>query len=88
MAKRQPVIEEEVGEKLEVAIERETDEFYPPATETGVISDGHELSFPELIDEVLAGKWGTGQNRRRKLAEAGFDHRAVQKEIVRRANGR
>ena len=82
MARRQHV-------EKEAAVEKEEDEFYPPAVGTGIISEGgHELSFPELIDEVIAGKWGVGQERRRRLAQAGFDHIAVRDELVRRANGR
>ena len=46
------------------------------------------LGFDDLVDQVLAGEWGTGQDRRNRLAKAGFDHRLVQAEIVRRANHR
>jgi len=82
MARRQHV-------EKEISVEKEEDEFYPPAVGTEITSeDGHELSFPDLIDEVIAGKWGVGQDRRRRLAQAGFDHVAVRDEIVRRANGR
>jgi hypothetical protein len=42
----------------------------------------------DVIDDVLAGKYGVGQDRRVRLKEAGYDHVKVQKELVRRANNR
>lgn len=39
-----------------------------------------------LAREVLAGKWGAGQERRQALADAGFDPNKVQKEVVRIVN--
>jgi len=35
----------------------------------------------ELAQEVLAGKWGNGQERKTKLTQAGYDYNAVQKEV-------
>lgn len=35
----------------------------------------------ELAQEVLAGKWGNGQERKEKLTQAGYDYNAVQKEV-------
>lgn len=32
----------------------------------------------EIADEVIAGKWGAGEERRRRLTEAGYDYNAVQ----------
>jgi len=40
----------------------------------------------EVAREVLAGDWGIGQERRRRLTEAGFDHVEVQREMVRVVN--
>ncbi len=42
----------------------------------------------DVVDQVIAGEYGTGQDRRRRLEEAGIDHRLVQKELVRRMNHR
>lgn len=42
-------------------------------------------SISQLADEVNAGRWGVGEERRRKLEEAGHDYRAVQNEVNRRA---
>lgn len=38
-------------------------------------------SNAELAKEVIAGKWGTGQDRKNKLTEAGYDYNAVQAEV-------
>lgn len=35
----------------------------------------------QLADEVLAGKWGNGAERERKLTAAGYDYNAVQKLV-------
>lgn len=40
----------------------------------------------EVAREVLNGEWGTGQERRLKLAEAGLDPVDVQRQIVRIVN--
>lgn len=38
-------------------------------------------SVEEIAKEVLAGKWGNGDERKKKLAEAGYDYAAVQKKV-------
>lgn len=43
-------------------------------------------SNEQIADEVIAGKWGNGQDRKNKLTEAGYDYRAVQ-DIVNRKLG-
>lgn len=35
----------------------------------------------ELAKEVLDGKWGTGDERKKRLTEAGYDYNAVQKKV-------
>lgn len=35
-------------------------------------------SNEEIADEVIAGKWGNGDERKRRLTEAGYDYNAVQ----------
>lgn len=37
-----------------------------------------EKTVEELAREVIRGKWGNGQERRRRLADAGYDYAAVQ----------
>ena len=38
-------------------------------------------SNEEIAKEVLAGKWGNGDERKRRLTEAGYDYAAVQKAV-------
>ena len=42
-----------------------------------------EKSVPEVASEVIAGKWGNGTERKKKLTEAGYDYDAVQQEVNR-----
>ena len=37
----------------------------------------------ELAKEVIAGKWGSGKTRKKKLEKAGYNYNAVQKEVNR-----
>ena len=38
-------------------------------------------SNAEIAKEILAGKWGNGDDRKKKLKAAGYDYNAVQKEV-------
>ena len=38
-------------------------------------------TIDQLVEEVLAGKWGTGADRRKNLEAAGYDYNAVQKAV-------
>ena len=38
-------------------------------------------SVEEIAREVIAGKWGNGIFRRRRLTEAGFDYNKIQSEV-------
>lgn len=38
-------------------------------------------SNTEIAKEVIAGKWGTGNDRKTKLQAAGYDYAAIQKEV-------
>lgn len=35
----------------------------------------------ELAHEVIAGKWGNGSDRKKRLTDAGYDYSAVQKRV-------
>ena len=35
----------------------------------------------QIADEVWAGKWGNGEERKRRLAEAGYDYNAIQQAL-------
>lgn len=56
----------------------------------GTYDDGYaaklkaqKKTVSELAREVLDGKWGNGQERKKKLTEAGYDYEAVQAEVNR-----
>lgn len=38
-------------------------------------------SIEELANEVIAGKWGSGEERKKRLTEAGYDYRTVQDKV-------
>ena len=38
-------------------------------------------SIEELANEVIAGKWGSGEERKKRLTEAGYDYREVQDKV-------
>lgn len=38
-------------------------------------------SVTEIAKEVIAGKWGNGDDRKKKLTAAGYDYSAVQKKV-------
>ena len=40
-----------------------------------------QKSVDELAREVIAGKWGSGEERRKKLAAAGYNYSAVQDRV-------
>lgn len=42
-----------------------------------------EKAINELAKEVIAGKWGSGAERKRRLKQAGYDYEAVQAEVNR-----
>lgn len=42
----------------------------------------------DVVDQVLRGEWGVGQDRRLRLQMAGHNPNEVQRELVRRANSR
>lgn len=48
--------------------------------------DQESKSLTNVAKEVLAGEWGSGQERRLALANAGFDPNKVKAEMVRIVN--
>lgn len=56
----------------------------PSGTATPSTSTSASKSVSELASEVLAGKWGNGQDRINKLTSAGYDYKAVQNEVNKR----
>lgn len=61
----------------------------PPKVETGAQKAPEQpvmakKTVSQLADEVIAGKWGNGEARKRKLKEAGYDYAKVQAEVNRK----
>ena len=48
--------------------------------ETGATVEDKK-SIDELANEVIDGKWGDGQDRKKRLEEAGYDYNAVQNRV-------
>lgn len=44
-------------------------------------------SNEEIADEVIAGKWGNGADRKKRLTDAGYDYNAIQEIVNRKVNG-
>ena len=50
-------------------------------------ANNSEAQNAAIADEVIRGKWGTGEERRRRLQEAGYDPSAVQKIVDQKMKG-
>lgn len=50
----------------------------------GVVDDPKRKTIAQIAGEVIAGKWGNGPDRVRRLTRAGYDAAAVQREVNRR----
>lgn len=74
----------EIPEPEEVQEADQVQEFFSSEAPPG----SWPPNLNDVVDQVIAGEYGTGQDRRRRLEEAGIDHRLVQKELVRRMNHR
>ena len=42
---------------------------------------GNKKTVTEIAKEVIQGKWGNGEERRKRLTKAGYDYNAVQAEV-------
>ncbi len=40
-----------------------------------------DKTIDQLAREVISGKWGNGEERKRRLTQAGYDYKAVQKIV-------
>ena len=38
-------------------------------------------SIDEIANEVIRGEWGNGEERKKRLRDAGYDYDAVQKRV-------
>ena len=58
------------------------------STNPEVVTDNASTNSVEVVaKEVLSGMWGRGQDRKRRLSEAGFDAGEVQREVNRITKG-
>lgn len=39
------------------------------------------MSYTDLAQEVIAGKWGNGETRKKRLEAAGYDYSTVQSAV-------
>jgi hypothetical protein len=62
------------------------DESVPSVEEDTESRDQSGLSLYEVAKQAAAGEWGQGQERRNRLAAAGYDHNEVHREVVRILN--
>lgn len=60
--------------------------YYKEIKDTEPSKPSGDKSVSELADEVIAGKWGNGDERKEKLEKAGYDYDAVQAEVNRKLN--
>lgn len=51
------------------------------------IIDANKKSNEEIADEVIAGKWGNGDNRRISLTNSGYNYNEIQTLVNRKLNG-
>jgi hypothetical protein len=86
--------EEGSEEASDEDVEPEKPEFDPYSVQqvgtdpTKSAQEGDEsgLSMDELVDQIFKGKWGNGQERRNRLAAAGYNHVEVNDALVARMN--
>ena len=55
--------------------------FVTPHYEKITVDSVPVKSLDEVTKEVLSGKWGTGEQRKQALINAGYDYEAVQKRV-------
>jgi len=55
--------------------------YDPAATDTPASTTPAKKSTTEIAKEVIAGKWGNGDARKKKLAAAGYDYNTVQAKV-------
>jgi CW_7 repeat len=54
--------------------------------EENLVQEKPDKDLSGIVLEVREGKWGKGQERRKRLAEAGHDFREIEAEIVKQLN--
>ena len=59
----------------------DADKMYVPLSWFDIGKKPAEKTVHELAEEVILGKWGNGDDRKKSLEAAGYDYYAVQKEV-------
>lgn len=62
--------------------------FYRPNWKEASTSTNTKKSVDEIAKEVIAGKWGAGDERKKKLTAAGYSYSAVQKRVNEMLSGK
>lgn len=57
------------------------DVIYVPLSTFGLKTSSKKKTTTEIAKEVIAGKWGTGNTRKKRLIKAGYDYNKVQKKV-------
>jgi hypothetical protein len=81
--KEDQMTDEQTDDQLDVELPQAEVE---PEVEAPEPEEQTKLTFDQVVEQVARGEWGSGQGRRMRLSEAGFDHHAIQKALVRRTN--
>lgn len=53
----------------------------PSAPKPGTTTTAKKKTNAQIAQEVLEGKWGNGEDRKKKLTNAGYDYNAIQKLV-------
>ena len=78
------VTEENVAQQPPVMPQLTENQQQAQSSETQSSAGGKSLK--EVAEEVIDNQWGKGQERRKRLSEAGYNAHDVQKEVVRIIN--
>lgn len=62
-------------------IKKEATAKYKGNTSTKPTNTSTKKSLEEVVKEVLDGRWGNGEERKKKLAAAGYDYNKVQAKV-------
>lgn len=69
------------ADKMANEIEKKGFEAYVTSKGGTAVTSTTKKSIDAIAREVIAGKWGNGEDRKKRLTAAGYDYKAVQKRI-------
>lgn len=95
IANKIPLYNKAGGKVLAGLMRRRAEEqklFNTPVSSTGSkptpAPTPKKKTVSEIADEVIAGKWGNGETRKKKLTEAGYSYTEIQTEVNKRLTGK